>query len=55
VLLAAYPHVAHCPDCRAYLSDQHHNQAGPDLVWATLAHHDSGHRHDPLTAASEYV
>lgn len=52
--LASYPHVAHCSDCQAYLSHWLPIHGGPNLVWATLAHHNSDHRHDPFTTASEH-
>ena len=51
LLLAAYPHAAGCPPCLDYAA--HHLPATPpsDVLVATLAHHDSGHRYDLIDAA----
>jgi hypothetical protein len=53
-LLGAYPHVAACPTCLGYLGDWLDVCSPAQVVPAVLAHHDSGHRHDPLAAASQY-
>jgi hypothetical protein len=53
-LLADYPHVAGCADCRRYAADRLGLTATQALVVATLAHHDSAHATDPLTLASQH-
>ncbi len=53
-VLAAYPHIASCPFCRDYTADYLPLYPGAQVVIAVLAHHDSGHQHDPLCAASQH-
>ncbi len=53
-LLGAYPHVASCPDCYWYVRDWLAIYPAAQVVPAVLAHHDSGHQHDPPIAASEH-
>jgi len=53
-VLAAYPHIARCAPCRGYAEDALATFLPGATLQATLAHHESGHRHDSLFAASEY-
>jgi hypothetical protein len=53
-VLAPYPHVARCTACRSYALDGLTAFTPDTVLSATLAHHDSAHRCDPLSAASEY-
>ena len=53
-LLAAYPHAAECPTCRQYAADALAQHSTPIALSATLAHHESFHRADPLLTASEH-
>ncbi|MFZ0159044.1 MAG: hypothetical protein WAL50_08465 [Kineosporiaceae bacterium] len=46
--LLDYPHIAGCDGCRAYLDVAPSTLPSWTMVSATLAFHDSGHRHDPL-------
>jgi hypothetical protein len=53
-LLAAYPHVARCHHCRSYVADWLPLHDPVEILYATLAHHESSHAHDPLSAASQH-
>ena len=53
-VLADYPHVAGCPPCLEYARGHEHELAVRALVSATLAHHATDHRRDPLTLASQH-
>lgn len=46
--LTDYPHVAGCDPCRVYLDAAPAGLPPWTVVSATLAFHDSAHRHDPL-------
>ncbi len=52
-MLAAYAHVARCPSCASYAADYLPTYSAHEVVIAVLAHHDSGHLHDPLDAAGQ--
>jgi hypothetical protein len=45
-LLDPYPHVAACRPCRDYAAAYLPGRTPSDVLVATLAHHDSGHRFD---------
>ena len=53
-VLAAYPHIANCTDCAAYVARRPPGHGDADIVTAALGFHDSCHRHDPLTVSSEH-
>jgi hypothetical protein len=53
-VLAPYPHIARCGACRSYAEDALTTFLPAATLQATLAHHESDHRHDSLFAASEY-
>jgi hypothetical protein len=48
-LLDPYPHVAACPPCHDYAAAYLPGLTPSDVLVATLAHHDSGHRFDLVT------
>ena len=50
-LLDPYPHVAACRPCHEYAAAYLPGLTPSDVLVATLAHHDSGHRFD-LVAGS---
>ncbi len=54
LVLAAYPHVARCAECRGYAAARLLRHPGHAVVTATLAHHDSGHRYDAFTVATQH-
>jgi len=53
-VLAPYPHAANCPACRSYAVEGLAEFTPATVLSATLAHHESAHRCDPLSAASEF-
>jgi len=52
--LAAYPHVARCGACCGYAVATPPRFAVPTVVSATLAYHETGHRGDTLSTASQH-
>ena len=52
--LSPYPHVARCPACLAYAADALTLFGAAAVTSATLSFHDSGHRSNSLTAASQH-
>ncbi len=50
--LMDYPHIARCPRCQNYLVEAPGSVPAWTVISATLAFHDSGHRHDPLDDAN---
>jgi hypothetical protein len=52
--LAAYPHISRCERCLRYAQAALDTFSVTATLQASLAHHESDHRHDSLLAASEY-
>jgi hypothetical protein len=48
-LLAAYPHVARCPQCRDYADEYLDEHPAGAVLAAVLDHHDSAHLNDRLS------
>ena len=48
-LLASYPHVARCPQCREYADDYLASHSATTVLAAVLNHHDSAHVSDRLS------
>jgi hypothetical protein len=54
VAVANYPHIAGCSICADYLSDRVELGEVWTLVAGALNFHDSAHRRDTLTTASQH-
>ena len=54
-LLAPYPHVAGCAECRRYALDHGPERPPEQIVAAALSLHDSGHRHDPFLLGESFA
>jgi hypothetical protein len=52
--LSPYPHVARCPECVDYAMDALSLFGAAAVTSATLSFHDSGHRGNSLTTATQH-
>jgi hypothetical protein len=53
-LLAPYPHVAGCLECREYVDEYLDDHQASTVLAAVLDHHDSAHLNDRLSPRAAY-